>query len=59
MVMTVKEIYDTMVGNGTDPKTAAKEAQRLTGNSVVTGKKIKDPGPFHKTKRKWKYGVYE
>ena len=59
MVMTVKEIYNEMVANGVDKKSAAKEAQRLTGNSAVTGKKIKPPGPFHKTKRKWVYGEYD
>ncbi len=59
MVMTVEQIYNEMIANGENPKNAAKEAQRLTGNSIVTGKKIKPPGPFHKTKRKWLYGEYD
>jgi len=56
---TVKEMYDALLKSGYDPKSAAKEAQARTGNSVVTGKTIKKPGPKNKPKRKWLYGEYD
>jgi hypothetical protein len=56
---TVHEMYQALIKNGYTPKDAAKEAQARTGQSVVTGRKIKSPGPKNKPKRKWLYGEYD
>ena len=55
----VKDMYKKFVAEGKTEKDAAKEAQRITGHSVVTGRRIKVRGPIHKTKRKWIYGEYD
>lgn len=55
----VKTMYDSFVKEGLSPKEAAKKAQRITGDSVVSGQQIKQRGPVHKTKRKWLYGTYD
>ena len=39
--MSVKAIYENLVKEGWKPKDAAKEAQKRTGLSAVTGKQIK------------------
>ena len=58
-VVTVKDLYDDLRMDGMSAKEAAKEAQRRTGLSVVSGMKIKEKGPTNKTKRKWTYGEYD
>ena len=55
----VNDIYQDLLRKGTPVKAAAKEAQRMTGDSLVTGKMIKVRGPIHKLKRKWQYGEYD
>jgi hypothetical protein len=55
----VLAIYQELVNKGYTAKQAAKEAQKMTGDSVVTGRAIKQRGPVHKTKRKWLYGEYD
>lgn len=54
----VRDIYLELLKKGYTAKDAAKEAQARTGDSVVTGRPIKQRGPEHKTKRKWTYGEY-
>ena len=55
---TVKGLYDELRMDGMSAKEAAKEAQRRTGQSVVTGQRIKEKD-MNKTKRKWTYGEYD
>lgn len=38
----VHEVYQEYLNKGWKPKEAAKEAQALTGDSLVTGRRIKD-----------------
>lgn len=45
---TVREIYNDLKSKGMHPKDAAKQAQAMTGHSVVTGQPIKHPLKFSK-----------
>jgi hypothetical protein len=55
----VTEIYLNLVEKGYTEKDAAKEAQARTGYSLVTQKPIKQRGPKHTTKHKWRFGEYD
>ena len=46
----VKDLYDTLLSQGYTKKDAAKEAQARTGDSAVTGRRIKRQLKFNKTK---------
>jgi hypothetical protein len=52
---SVREMYLGYLKKGYTPKEAAKETQKLTGLSAVTGRPIKRK-PKHKTQRNWIYG---
>jgi hypothetical protein len=54
----VREMYQALRQQGYTDKDAAKEAQARTGDSVVTGRRIKQRGPKHETKKEWTYGEY-